>query len=227
MNQTRRQALLVFGLMVGTAALARVGKPHIKLADQGARIDLEAVFPKSFGNWQVDANTPVILPAPDVQAKLDAIYNQVLSRTYVDANGYRIMLSVAYGGDQSDGMSIHLPETCYPAQGFQVSSNEAAVLNADGHSVPVHRLETRLGSRFEPVTYWITIGDRVAASRSQQKLIQIRFGLKGLIPDGMLVRISSIDRDTRAAQQRQAEFANDMARAIPSAFKPRVLGTVS
>lgn len=226
-QKSRRQALLIFGLMGATAALAKIGKPSIMLADQRGRFDLETVFPRKFGDWQVDMNMPVILPAPDVQAKLDAIYNQVLSRTYVNSQGYRVMLSVAYGGDQSDGMSLHLPEVCYPAQGFQVSRKEAGVLTVDGRQVPVHFLATSLGGRFEPVTYWITIGDDIAPSRTQQKLVQIRYGLKGQIPDGMLVRISSIDRDTLKARRIQAEFADALGRGIPQDFKPRVLGRLS
>lgn len=224
MNPMRRKAIVAAALMCGTAGLAKVGKPSIKLADQSARIDLEAIFPQQFGRWQVDRNTPVILPAPDVQAKLDAIYNQVLSRTYVNERGYRIMLSVAYGGDQSDGMSIHLPEVCYPAQGFQVFSKERGSLVADGRTIPVHRLVTRLGDRHEPVTYWITIGDNVAPSRTDQKLVQIRYGLRGQIPDGMLVRISSVDRDTPQALKIHAQFANELAPHIPSQFRDRVTG---
>lgn len=225
-HRTRRQALVLLGLMGGTAVLAKVGKPSIKLADQRGRFELETVFPRAFGDWQVDMNMPVILPAPDVQAKLDAIYNQVLSRTYVNRQGYRVMLSVAYGGDQSDGMSLHLPEVCYPAQGFQVSRKEAGVLSVDGRQVPVHFLATSLGGRYEPVTYWITIGDAVAPSRSQQKMVQIRYGLKGQIPDGMLVRMSSIDRDTANARRMQAEFADAMGRGIAEQYKPRVLGSL-
>ena len=62
--------------------------------------NLETMFPKAFGDWRVDTSMPVILPSPDVQALLDKIYNQVLSRSYVNAKGERIMLSVAYGGDR-------------------------------------------------------------------------------------------------------------------------------
>jgi len=225
-QRSRRQALLLLGLMGGTAFLAQAGKPSIKLADLQARFDLETVFPRTVGDWQIDMNTPVILPAPDVQAKLDAIYNQVLSRTYVNSRGYRVMLSVAYGGDQSDGMSLHLPEVCYPAQGFQVSSKESGVLSVDGRKVPVHFLATSLGGRYEPVTYWITIGDSIAPSRTQQKMVQIRYGLKGQIPDGMLVRMSSIDRDVTNARRMHAEFADAMGRSIAEEYKPRVLGSV-
>jgi EpsI family protein len=227
MNSSRRNALAALVMMGGTAVLAKIGKPTVKLADGEARMNLETIFPQSFGRWQVDRNTPVILPAPDIQAKLDAIYNQVLTRTYINSAGYRVMLSVAYGGDQSDGMSLHLPEVCYPAQGFQVLSKQSGTVKVDGRSIPVHTLLTSLGTRYEPITYWITIGEDVAPSRTEQKLVQIRYGLKGEIPDGMLVRISSIDRDSVNALRLQAEFAAELGHVIPVAFRSRVLGRSS
>lgn len=224
MSPSRRRALAALGLMAGAAVMAHVGKPSRKLADQGERMDLAAVFPESFGDWRVDTSMPVVLPAPDVQAKLNAIYNQVLSRTYVDPHGYRMMLSVAYGGDQSDGMNIHLPEVCYPSQGFEVLAKQVGSVAAAGRQVAVHRLVTRLGGRIEPVTYWITIGDQVAPSRTQQKLVQIRYGLRGQIPDGMLVRVSSIDADTEQAMSRQAQFIHELAAQVPEAYRTRVVG---
>ena len=51
---------------------------------------------------------PLVLPAPDVQSQINAIYNQVLTRTYVSDSGQRVMLLIAYGGDQYDGTSAHL-----------------------------------------------------------------------------------------------------------------------
>ena len=109
MNPARRKAIVLALGMGAAAALAHVGVPRHKIADQW-ETDLETMFPAAFGDWEVDRSLPVILPAPDVQAKLDAIYNQVLARTYVNRKtGQRVMLSVAYGGDQSDGCDAHLP----------------------------------------------------------------------------------------------------------------------
>ncbi|MBB5204357.1 EpsI family protein [Inhella inkyongensis] len=224
MSPDRRRAVGAMVMMAGAAGAAHVGRPTVKLADRLGGIDLERAFPARFADWQIDPTIPVLLPAADVQAKLDAIYNQVLSRSYVSARGERVMLSVAYGGDQSDGMSIHLPEVCYPAQGFELRDKQAGELQLAGRRLPIHRLTTALGARIEQVTYWITIGEAVAPSRSRQKLIQIGYGLRGLIPDGMLVRISSIDRDASQAFQMQARFAQDLAAAIPDALAPRVLG---
>ena len=224
MNSSRRKALIVSIGMVSAAVLAEAGVPREKIADRW-QTDLKAMFPAAFGDWSVDESIPVILPAPDVQAKLDAIYNQVLARTYINrTTGQRVMLSVAYGGDQSDGMNAHLPEVCYPAQGFELLGTRNVTIKLDGRMVTARRIRTQLGSRVEPVTYWLTLGETVAATRMQRKLQQIRYGLRGIIPDGMLVRVSSVDRDVPAAFAAQESFLKEMAAAIPKAYRSRILG---
>jgi EpsI family protein len=227
MNGVRRRSVVVALSMVGAAALARVAVPTRRVAD-GWETDLSKMFPSSFGDWQLDTSLPVVLPAPDVQEKLNAIYNQVLARTYVNRlDGSRVMLSVAYGGDQSDGMQAHLPEVCYPAQGFEVRAARNVVLTLEGRRVPARQMDTRLGGRHEHVTYWLTLGETVAATRTERKLRQMEYGLRGLVPDGMLVRVSTIDRDAARSYAVQRQFLEDMARALPAQSINRILGAVA
>lgn len=227
MSSVRWRALVAALVMLAGAALAFAGKPKAYLADQIGKPDLESLFPKQFGPWRLDASLPAILPAPDVQAQLDAIYNQVLSRTYIDTGGRRIMLSVAYGGDQSDGTSAHRPEVCYPAQGFEITANAKATQSAGGGTLVVRRLMSRLGGRSEPITYWVVVGNEVATTGIEQKLAQMRFGLRGVIADGMLVRVSSIDPDMAKAHAVQAGFIASMAEALPGPLRARVFGTLA
>lgn len=223
----RRRALVATGLMLGTAAIAQWAKPTIFLADQVGQPDLEALFPKRFGSWQEDTRQPVVLPSPDVQALLDKLYNQVLGRTYINGQGERVMLSVAYGGDQSDGTRAHRPEVCYPAQGFQILSNQVGQLVAGGRQFPVRLLMSRLGGRFEPITYWVVVGGEVTTSGVEQKLAQLRYGMRGIIPDGLLVRVSNIERDPGKGHALQARFVAEMADHLPAAARERVLGQMN
>ena len=224
MTGARRRALWLTAAMLVGAALAYVGKPARFLADQIGKPELESLFPKQFGVWRVDAAMPQIPPAPDVQAKLNIIYNQLLSRTYVNATGERIMLSVAYGGDQSDGTSAHRPEVCYPAQGFAITHNAKAVQSAAGGRLEVRRLMAKLSDRNEPITYWVVVGREVATTGIEQKLAQMRYGLRGVIADGMLVRVSSIDADLTSGHALQAQFIGELASAIPVQGRARVFG---
>jgi len=112
---------LVIGLCMFVAAgMALALKPTAKVADAGPKIDLEVLIPKTFGDWKMDETIVPLMANPSRKALIKKIYSQTLSRTYINSSGDRIMLSIAYGGDQSDNMSVHKPEVCYPAQGFQI-----------------------------------------------------------------------------------------------------------
>jgi EpsI family protein len=220
----RAKAGFIATIMCAAAALAYVGTPVLKLADQGRKLDLESAFPAVFADWRIDESLPPILPSPELQAKLDRIYNQVLSRTYINDLGERVMLSVAYGGDQSDGTSAHKPEVCYPAQGFQILANRRQSLDIGSHQITVRQLVSQLGSRVEPITYWIVTGNRVVTSAIEQKMAQIGFGIQGLIPDGLLVRVSSIDRDVDRAFRTQHSFIQSIVMGMDESQRSRVAG---
>lgn len=224
MNPQRRRAVAAAALMLGGAGAAAWAKPRRQLADEIGIPDLPSLFPKRFGNWREDTSIPVILPSPDVQALLDRIYNQVLARTYVNAEGQRIMLSVAYGGDQSDGTSAHRPEVCYPAQGFAIRANRADTLVVGSRKIAVRRLMSELGSRREPITYWIVVGDEVVTTGVGQKLAQLRYGLRGIIADGLLVRISNIDPDMANGYRLHDRFVADLRGSMDSVASVRVFG---
>jgi EpsI family protein len=226
MSPVRWRAGLVAALMVLSSALAVWMTPSIYMSDKLGKPDLETLFPKEFGDWRVDARSAMVLPSPQTQALLDSIYNQTLSRTYINPLGYRIMLSVAYGGDQSDATRAHLPEVCYPAQGFQITANESGQIRLLDRQVAVRYLMSRYGARNEPITYWLVVGDQVTVSRTDQKLTQFRLGLKGYIPDGMLVRVSSIDNNPAQGYQQQEAFLRDLAQAVPKAGSDRVFGAM-
>ncbi len=224
MTSVRVKALVVLVLMMLAFAGAQAWRPHIHMADTRPKVDLETLFPKVFADWAVDDRMPVQLVSPDTLAILNKIYNQTLSRTYVNRLGDRIMLSVAYGGDQSDGTKAHRPDACYPAQGFQVRADQDASVSIDDRRVPARKLVAQMGGRIEPITYWVVVGDRVALGGTRQKLAQLTYSTRGVIPDGMLVRVSSIDSDVPRAYTLQEHFIRDIARAINPAEKSRVFG---
>ena len=224
MMRDRIKAFAVALILLGATALGHWGRPTELLSDQMAKLDLETVFPKSVGDWKIDTSQRASIVSPDVQQELDKIYGQVLSRVYVNSQGYRIMLSVAYGGDQSSATRTHRPDVCYPAQGFQIDSSGDASVTLPDKTLPVRHMVARLGARIEPVTYWLTVGDIVVVTGREQARAQWRYSLRRLIADGMLVRVSSIDNDSTQAFQRQDQFIRDMRKAFDAAWLPRVFG---
>lgn len=218
-------ATIIGVLMVASAIMAVVLKPHQRMADELPPIALADAIPKQFGDWHIDNSIVPVDPSPDVEAKLQEIYSQTLARTYANSKGQRVMLSIAYGADQSgDGNQVHRPEFCYTAQGFQLISSNIGNLLTEYGSLPVRRLLAVQGQRNEPITYWITIGDKATLPGFKRKLNQLAYGLTGTVPDGMLVRVSSINANTESAYELQARFVRDMLASMAPQDRIRAAG---
>lgn len=225
MNLWVRNFLLLI-LMLAASGLALALRPTLKIADQGSSTDLETMIPRTFGDWREEQQNAVQIVDPQQKELIDKIYTQTLSRTYVNSRGYRIMLALAYGKDQRDAMQVHYPEVCYPAQGFSLQEKQNGTLATERGAIPVTRILTSLGQRNEPVTYWTTVGDRVVQTGIQKKLAEMSYGLSGKIPDGMLIRISSIDAEAAHAYKMQTQFADQMLGALTPEYRQRLNGNL-
>jgi EpsI family protein len=224
MTRTLLTSLVLGALMFSAAATTRVVTPTAKMADKNAKFSLEQMIPSTFGEWAIDTTIIPLKLDPETEAKLNKLYNQTVTRTYVNANGERIMLSIAYGGDQSEGLGVHKPEVCYVAQGFDVRVNKPGQLQTQYGTLPVRRLMAVAGERYEPITYWLTIGNKIALSGLDSRLTQLRYGLGGVIPDGMLVRVSTIDRDPAHSYQLQDQFVKELMSAVGPEARNRLIG---
>jgi len=212
-------AVLMFSASVGAIAL----RPDQKVA-QISSISLETMIPKDFGDWKEEPQRNLQVVNPQTQALLDKLYSQILARVYINKDGYRVMLSLAYGSDQRGALQAHKPEVCYPAQGFTLHSSKNTPLTTPFGEIPAQRLHTSLGPRQEPVTYWFTVGDTAVQSKLQKRLVDIRYGLTGQIPDGLLFRVSSIDENQVRANQLQDQFVNELLKAIAPEDRKRLSG---
>lgn len=221
---SNRIAFLIAALMFAASVGAMVARPSAKLSDEQPAISLESMIPRQFGDWREDPLRNVQVVNPQTQELLDRLYSQILTRTYVNAGGYRVMLSLAYGSNQRGSLQAHKPEVCYPAQGFVIQKNEAGFLTTAFGEIPVRRLFGNLGARQEPVTYWFTVGDKAVQSTTQKRLVDLRYGLTGRIPDGMIFRVSSIDADQPRAYQMQDQFVNQLLQTVSPAERKRLSG---
>ena len=221
-----RRAVLASVLMAGVAVGGYAMVPTKRMSELRGPFRLEALLPTTFADWHVDANTATGIVNPQTEAMLNRLYSQILDRVYVDTAGHRIMLSIAYGDDQADdSVQLHYPEVCYPAQGFQLKGNRKEVIQLGQGSVKVRRLETQFGdTRFEPVTYWTIIGDQQSLGGWDRKIAEIRHGLRGEIVDGLLFRVSSIDRNTEEGFRVQDAFIRDVVAAMSAGARRQLVG---
>lgn len=222
MTPLRRRALLLALGMGSASALAAWLRPGP--ADPAARLDLDTLLPERLGPWRLDPDSVAFVRAADRRGAQVRLYDQVLERVYLDASGRRIMLSIAYGTEQSADMQLHRPEVCYRAGGFEVGASSTATLALGERALPVTRLMARLPGRPEPITYWAVVGGELdAGSRPSlgQRLAQLG---KRRRSDGLLVRVSSIDPEAVGAWQLHSEFVSAMLQAVAPPARARLLG---
>lgn len=217
-------SIALAGMMTLTAAAGMVTRPASKPAGTAPKYLLEDIVPVQFGDWKVLPDSGAQVVNPQTKELLDKLYSQILTRTYVNSQGYRIMLSLAYGDDQRGDLQAHKPEVCYPAQGFALHSNEEAVVATPFGSIEARRLNTSHGQRKEPITYWFTVGDTAVKNRLQMRMVEIKLGLTGQIPDGLLFRVSSIDPEPQRAYQAHDTFVRDLLAQIPLRDRQRLSG---
>lgn len=211
-----KRQIAIFLTCIFTAAICYLITPNKQLASDYP-VNIEKLIPLAIPGWSELNDAQVqIVASPELEKKVNSIYSQVVSRRYVSADGHIIMLSVAYTKDQRDnsGQQSHKPEICYPAQGFEILNRNKVVLS--GSKTPVVQLETVNQDRFEDVTYFITIGNVVVDGNIQTKIAQMKYGLRGYIPDGLIFRVSSVDRDTARAFKLQEQFIYELFKNLPA-----------
>ena len=195
-----------------------------QVASPNPAVKLDTMVPTRFAGWREEPQRAARVVNPQAKDLLDKLYSQILTRTYVNADGYRVMLSIAYGHDQRGGLQAHKPEVCYPAQGFTLQSLTTAVLGTAFGSIPATRLFASIGERKEPVTYWFTVGDSAISSSLEKRIVEFRYRLTGQIPDGLLFRVSSIDGDPARAYEFQNQFVSNLLESVPPADRVRLSG---
>ena len=130
-----RVAVLMACLMAAASVAGIVARPSAKASTAGPRFLLEDTVPKAFGGWKELPMDGGYVVNPQTKELLDKLYSQILTRTYVNESGYRIMLSLAYGDDQRGDLAAHKPR-CATGAGF-CAAQQCGVHR--GHAVRQHR----------------------------------------------------------------------------------------
>lgn len=218
---------LVISIIMLVALIASIVlKPAHLMADDRNAVEIDKIIPKSFGNWTSSDAVENQIVNPVQEATIKKIYAQTLSRVY-KSNDQVIMLTIAYGKNQSDSTEVHRPDVCYPAQGFRVYDKRSDILETRFGNLKFERLMANNNQRLEPVTYWTVIGNKIVSGGFQTKLTKIEYGLKNQIPDGLLFRVSSvIDSESRKekAYQLQDQFLIGLLSSMNKADRDWIVG---
>jgi EpsI family protein len=89
-------------------------------------------------------------------------------------------------------------------------------------------LLTRNRARYEPVTYWIRVGDRISLSAWETRWLIFKDAISGSVPDGILVRASSViqsEAESANAFKLQKIFFADLYNSLSPAAKTAIAGS--
>jgi EpsI family protein len=217
---TRRKFAL--GLAFASAAgLAAARQPNRRI-DYLGNNKLDTVVPEQIGRWKFVSSSGLVVPPEDQLAR--ALYSQLLTRTYTDASGQPMMLLVAQSATQTGILQIHRPEICYTAGGYQLSAVEPHPVRLPWRTIPTMSLSATSDNRKEQIVYWTRIGDNLPSTWREQRLVVARDNLKQIIPDAVMVRVSTFGHDKAAALASIDAFIASMMESVSPELR-RVLMT--
>lgn len=214
---------LLCGLMLLAALASHRLAPHSDQAGS-TTIGLASLAPTHFGAWRTDANSLSVMPIVQENNAIAGAYDEVIHRTYVNHQGTRIMLVLAYGSRQMGATRSHRQELCYRSQGASIEGLQRGAIALAGQHLPVMRMHTVFDTRSEPVTYWFTMGRRTAVTPLELLIAQLRVGLAGQVPDGLLIRVSSLSRDPGKAFTLHDAFVRAWLAALKPTQRWRIAG---
>jgi EpsI family protein len=221
---TSRREFLIGSACVLSAGAAYAATPRERMSLLG-KAKLENLVPRAFGNWAELPSAGVVTPESDnsLAAKL---YAQTVTRVFTDGKGKSVMALLAYGDTQSDQLQLHRPEVCYPAFGFALleSAPTPIRLSADA-VVSGRRLTAQSTLRTEHIAYWTRIGEALPQTSDEQRLAKLKLALRGIIPDGILVRISNLEPTPDEGFTLNQGFAAELVMAMSTVGRRALVGT--
>ncbi|HTV97460.1 MAG TPA: EpsI family protein [Steroidobacteraceae bacterium] len=232
MPSNRMQLGLAAAAIVMSALLAAALAPRGPTRGEARAPDLSRIIPLAFADWKYVPDIALVIPAADAQddadpsSRLYGIYDQVIGRGYRNAAGATVMLLIAYGSAQDFKLKAHWPEFCYVAAGFRILAKSESAVPLSGAERPLEltRLIAERESRLEPVSYWMRVGREISHGIIDRQWIRLKYALRGAVPDGVLIRTSTVGLTAQASFELQDRFIRDLLAAVPRGDRAFFLG---
>jgi EpsI family protein len=215
--QVDRRKFVLGLLFCSAAGLAALRLPN-KHRDYLGKQRLDELVPKSIGPWNFVGASGLVVPPKDQLAK--ALYSQLLTRVYDDGVNAPVMLLMAQNGSQTGVLQVHRPETCYTAGGYAISPVTPHAIPLGNTVLRVNGIDASVDGRTEHVLYWTRVGNRIPESWKQQRIAVAEQNLEGIIPDAILVRVSTVRNDAEGARATLDLFVRTLIASIPADRRP-------
>jgi len=219
-SRVSRRSLVLGAVFTATAGAAAATTPR-RHEEILSGVPLKTVIPDRVASWTRAQYSDAILP--DTQPT--DVYDQIVSRAFTSPNWPAIMLVVAYGAAQSGLMKVHRPEVCYTSAGFKIVRPQVVPIPLpDGRTIPASTFLGEREDRNEHVLYWTRISDTFPGNLFDQRVVMFEQGLSGVIPDGVLVRLSTQCPDYALAQSALRAFASGLVTSSGSLGRALLIG---
>jgi EpsI family protein len=207
----RRKVLL--GLLFGSAAALAAWRQPRKHLDYLGSEKLEHLVPKTIGRWKFVAASGLVIPPEDQLSR--TLYSQLLTRVYSDGENPPVMLLIAQAAGQTGILQVHRPETCYTAGGYTISALSPHDVHVGSAVIPANSMDATLEGYTEHILYWTRVGNQIPASWREQKIAVASQNMRGIIPDAILIRVSTVTNDAESARATLDAFAAEMIGSVP------------
>lgn len=217
-NLDRRSLLIGCGLtaIAGLSYLSAPKAPAVIVEETKFR----AAIPERIGGWRSRKTAELVLPALD---EGDKLYENLETRIYEGRGLPAMMVLVAYSSVQQNDIQVHRPEVCYPAAGYPIVSSENSMITFGRKPIEAREVVANRGGLFERVIYWVRVGDQFPTTWIDQRLAMAAANLKGTIPDGVLVRVSTLEEPGSSTSSDLKTFIDAFLRASPPGFRNSIL----
>lgn len=219
----RRKVVLGLGLVAASGiAQARLPVPVVPRMKEER---FTALIPDKIGDFTFDSESGLVLPPSD--ALSDRLYDNLVTRTYTNSAGEVVMLLVAYNNKQDGVLQIHRPEVCYPAGGYTLTEVKPIDVPMNGpRPLPGQIFAANSEARNEVVLYWTRVGDRYPRRWLDQRWAVAEANLRGIVPDGVLARVSTIGNGFERTTPLLTTFIRDLHRASGAQMRGLLFGQI-
>jgi len=174
-------------------------------------------IPSVLGVWSVGAEDRL---SADAEQMLEP--DSYVFRRYDRSGGESVWLYVGlYGKSDGLGTGAHTPDTCYPAQGFEVTAQEAvAVPVGSEQQVRARLLRTERQGQVEHVLYWFQPATRWPVAEGIEQFLRVWDAVTGN-SHYAFVRVSVALDSRQHEPQTLSEFAAQIAPHVRASLNPR------